>query len=165
MEPADANEPVSPMKRNSLKTAPRLEQDTPLRPRAVAEGVWEEASLWLGEPLPRRWLRELIAEANTVYAHNARFRRRLRANSDAGREHLWMFARHWLAALMQERRPHLYARLPREFSNGEPLSATPAVCGHPARQLRRPVQRQSRRVPVREYAWAAAAHSPFDINR
>jgi hypothetical protein len=32
-----------------------------------------------------------------------------------------MFARHWLAALMRERRPHLYARLPRSFSSGEPL--------------------------------------------
>jgi hypothetical protein len=59
------------MKRNSLKIASRLEQDTPLRPRAVAEGVCEEASVWLNEPLPRRWLHELIAEANTVHAHNA----------------------------------------------------------------------------------------------
>jgi hypothetical protein len=86
-----------------MKRTRKVEQDTPLRPRAVAEGVWEEASVRLNESLPRCWLRELIAEANTVYAHNARFRRCLRANGDARRGHLWMFARHWLAALMQER--------------------------------------------------------------
>ena len=60
-----------------MKRVPQIESDTPLRPRAVAEGVWEEASVWLDQPLPRRWLRELIAQANTVYAHNQRFRRRL----------------------------------------------------------------------------------------
>jgi len=36
-----------------------MELETPLRPRAVAEAVWEEAGVWLEQPLPRRWLREL----------------------------------------------------------------------------------------------------------
>jgi hypothetical protein len=55
-----------------MKRVRQIHLDTPLRPRAIAEAVWEEASLWLRQPLPRRWLRELITEANTVYAHNAR---------------------------------------------------------------------------------------------
>ena len=104
-----------------MKTLLELESDTPLRPRAIAEAVWEEASLWLGEPLPRRWLRELIAEANSVYANNARFRRKLRAEGDSGREWLWLFTRHWLAALMHERRPGLHKRLLASFNRGEPL--------------------------------------------
>jgi len=39
---------------------PRIELDTPIVPRAVAEGVWEEAGVWLGQPLPRR---EMAAQA------------------------------------------------------------------------------------------------------
>lgn len=31
----------------------RIEHDTPLMPRAVASGVWEEAGAWLSEPLPQ----------------------------------------------------------------------------------------------------------------
>ena len=36
------------------RRVPRIELDTPIVPRAVAEGVWEEAGVWLGQPLPRR---------------------------------------------------------------------------------------------------------------
>ncbi len=147
-----------------MKRLPQIELDTPLRPRAVAEDVLEEASVWLDEPLPRRWLRELIAEANTVYAHNERFRRTLRAKGNTGRAWLWIFTRHWLAALMYERRPHLHARLPESYNTGHPLPSKPAV--PPRRQEKR---RRTRRllpslpVPVAEYAWAAAAHYPFDL--
>jgi hypothetical protein len=79
------------------------------------------ASVWLGEPLPRRWIRELVARANTVYAHNQRFHRRIRGNGSTGRDYLWMFTRHWLAALLSEHRPHLHARLPRSYNAGDPL--------------------------------------------
>src|SRR5213593_869980 len=98
-----------------MKT-PRMKSDTPIVPRAVAEGVCEEASVWLDQPLPRRWVRELTAYANTVYAHNARFRRKVRAPGNSGRDYLWVFARHWLCALLAERRPHLHARLPASYT-------------------------------------------------
>ncbi len=65
--------------RPAWRRVPRIELDTPIVPRAVAEGVCEEAGLWLGQPLPRRWVRELTARANTIYAHNPRFRRKIRA--------------------------------------------------------------------------------------
>lgn len=127
-----------------------MELETPLRPRAVAEAVWEEAGLWLDQPLPQRWLRELIAEANTLYANNARFRQQLRAPGDSGRDLLWFLSRHWLAAMIRKRRPRLYARLPSSYSFGQPLPEKPAVPVTTARH-RRPAARK-------QYAWAAAAH-------
>src|SRR5947209_13092060 len=97
---------------------PRIELDTPTAPRAVAEAVCEEAGVWVGEPLPRRWVRELMAQANTVYSHNPRFRRKVRGQGNSGRDYLWAFVRHWLAGLLWERRPRLYARLPAGYNVG-----------------------------------------------
>ena len=108
------------------RRCPRIELETPIVPRAVAECVCEEASAWLHEPLPRRWIRELTARANTVYAHNDRFRRHIRGNADRGRDYLWMFMRHWLAALVRAHRPQLYSRFPASFSVGQgPAIETP----------------------------------------
>ena len=104
--------------------ARRIEQETPVVPRAIAEAVCEEAGAWLQQPLPRRWVRELIAHANTVYDHDARFRRKVSAKGDAGRDWLWMFMRHWFGALLKNRRPQLFDRLPASFSIG---------CGLPGR--------------------------------
>ena len=140
-----------------MKRMPQMELDTPLRPRAVAEAVWGEASVWLEQPLPRRWLRELIAEANTIYANNPRFRRKLRANGDSGREWLWVFTRHWLAALIHERRPHLHRRLPASYNAGGALPARD-ISGEGANGVLRimPLHVQ---IPVSNgYAFAAAAH-------
>ena len=50
----------------------RIEDDTPIVPRALAEQMCEEASVWLGEPFPRAWAAELAERANVVYQHNAR---------------------------------------------------------------------------------------------
>ncbi len=99
----------------------RIETETVILPDVIALGVWEEAVAWLDEPLPRRWIRQLVARANTVYAHNERFRRRLRAEGDAGRDHLWMFMRHWLAAIILRHRPGLHVRLPVGYNSGQAL--------------------------------------------
>lgn len=98
-----------------------IEQDTPIVPRAVAEAVCEEVAVWLHEPLPRRWIRELTAQANTVYANNERFARQIRAAGDRGRDQLWVFMRHWLAARLWKHRPEWYARLPASFAVGREL--------------------------------------------
>jgi len=71
-----------------MKRTPRIELDTPILPHVIAESIREEASVWLGQPLPRRWVRELIARANTVYARNERFRRKIRAGGNRGRDYL-----------------------------------------------------------------------------
>ena len=103
------------------RRVPRIEHDTPIVARAVAEGVHEEASGWLGEPLPRSWIRQLVARADTVYAYNAHFRRLLRGQGNRGLDWLWAFNRHWLADLLWRHRYHLYTRLPSSFSAGHPL--------------------------------------------
>ena len=106
----------------------RIEDDTPIVPRGVAECVCEEASLWLGEALPRQWMLELAERANVIYQHNARFRRLLRKPGDAGLGWLTAFTRHWLCALLASRRPDLCQRLPGSYAAGQDLSpATPPL--------------------------------------
>ncbi len=100
---------------------PRIENDTPLALQAVASAVWEEASQWLGEELPRAWRVRLTDRAEAVYASSARFRRRLRSPGNGGRDWLWAFTRHWLAALIWKHRRALYSRLPASYSVGHPL--------------------------------------------
>ncbi len=120
--------PLPPAVRRG-RTHPRIELDTPIVPQAVAEAVWEEAGVWLGEPLPRRWIAELTARANTVYGGNRRFRRLLRRRGHAGRDWLWAFTRHWLAALIWKHRPDLHARLPAAYNVGKSLPQTHRLTG------------------------------------
>ena len=143
---------------------PRIELDTPIVPSAIAVAVVEEAGVWLGQPLPRRWIRELTAYANTIYAHNPRFRRKVRGQGNTGRDYLWAFTRHWLAGLMWERRPQLHARLPNTYCVGHPLPPKPIVPPVRAKTVRSfpPAARQRPAPrPAPDYAFAAAAHFPF----
>jgi hypothetical protein len=145
--------------RDVKRHTPRIEFDTPIVPGAVAAAVLEEASCWLGEPLPRRWIRELTARANTVYACNARFHRRIATRDNTGRDRLWAFTRHWLTALIARRRPHLHARLPGSYSVGHPLPPKPVA---PVLRKRRPTPSPGpRRGLALEQSWAAAAHFHF----
>src|SRR6266516_4260678 len=143
---------------------PRIELDTPIVPRAIAAAVLEEAGVWLGQPLPRRWIRELTAYANTVYSHNPSFRRKVRSQGTTGRDFLWVFTRHWLSGLMWERRPQLHARLPSSYCVGHPLPTKPSV---PSRRPKpnRTIPPSARLHPppgtAADYAFAAAAHFPF----
>jgi hypothetical protein len=147
-----------------MNPTPRIESDTPIVPRAVMEAVLEEAGVWLGQPLPRRWIRELTARANTVYANNPYFRRNVCATGDKGRNYLWAFTRHWLSGLMWKCRPQIHTRLPHSYSVGHPLPPKPLL------PLRRPKtnpkmrSRTTLRRPPRaatNNAFAAAAHFPF----
>ena len=81
----------------------------------------EEASLWLGTPLPSRYAAGLAHRARRIFAHSAVFRRRMCAREDGGRERLYVFMRHSLAARLQSERPHLFARLPTGYRAGAPL--------------------------------------------
>ena len=95
-----------------------IERDPPIVPAAVARAVWQEASVWLGEPLPREWIRRLAFRADVIYFHNPRFRRKIRGQGNTGRDWLWMFARHWLAAMIRKHDYDLYTRLPASYSIG-----------------------------------------------
>jgi hypothetical protein len=105
----------------------RIQNDTPVVPRAVAEAVWEEATVYLLVELPRAWVRRLAVRAQMAYHRNAHFRRLLHQNGDAGRDWLWAFTRHWLAAMIHERRPRLFPRLPHGYSLGGALPRTSAA--------------------------------------
>jgi hypothetical protein len=95
-----------------------IERDTSIVPDAVAKAVWHEASAWLDVELPREWIRRLAVRADVIYFHNPRFRRKIRGQDNTGRDWLWMFVRHWLAAMIRRRSPQLYARLPASYSAG-----------------------------------------------
>jgi hypothetical protein len=96
----------------------RIEAETAVLPHVIAACVVEEASAWLHEPLPETWVRELTAKADLVFTHNVRFRRRLTARGNLGRDRLWAFMRHWLAAMLYDRRPDCLARLPQSYRVG-----------------------------------------------
>jgi hypothetical protein len=142
------------------KQRPNIESDTPIVPRAIAEAVWEEACVWLDERLPRRWLRQLIARANTVYARNPRFRRTLRAGGNSGRDWLWAFMRHWLGALIWRHRPELHGQLPQSFNAGHSLPPRPVRSARQSSAF----SRSSTRRPLRsdDRAVRAAAHFHFN---
>src|SRR5437867_345099 len=108
-----------------LRRPARIETDTPIIPRAVAEAVWEEANVWLDEELSRQWVAELAERADVIYHHNARFRHLLRQPGNAGRDWLWAFTRHWLAGLIWRYRHDLYECLPRSYSAGRGLPNKP----------------------------------------
>ena len=98
-----------------------IEQETPIVPCAVAEAVWEEACVWLGEELPREWVRRLTVRADVAYTRNVAFRRQIHCSGDAGRDWLWAFTRHWLAAMIRKRRSELHRLLPASYNVGGTL--------------------------------------------
>jgi len=95
-----------------------IQRETPIIPTVVAFAVCEEAGLCLGLPLPVEWIAELAEHAEVVYQHNPRFRQLLRRPTNAGRDWLWSFTRHWLWAILASRRPDLLSRLPPSYAIG-----------------------------------------------
>jgi hypothetical protein len=79
-----------------------------------AAGV-EEAARWLGVQVPARYAAGLAHRARVTYAHGAAFRQKLRRAGDEGRDTLYAFMRHWLAARLQADRPEWFARLPQDY--------------------------------------------------
>jgi hypothetical protein len=98
-----------------------IEADTPVVPRAVAQAVHEEVSVWLETPLPRQWIDELCGHAETIYPRNPQFRRGVRRAGNRGRDYLWAFTRHWLAARVREWNSNLFSRLPNSYAIGNEL--------------------------------------------
>lgn len=106
---------------------PQLEARTPLAALAIARQVVEEATLFLGEPLPSRYAAGLAHRARRIYAHSAPFRQRMRNREDGGRERLYVFMRHWLAARLHAERFDLFQQLPASYRTGAPLPARAAA--------------------------------------
>lgn len=101
--------------------APQLEARTPLVALAAARQVVEEAGAWLGVALPGAYVHGLAHRARRTFVHGTAFRRRVARGGEAGRDHLYVFLRHWLAARLQAEQPGLYRRLPRGYAAGAEL--------------------------------------------
>lgn len=102
---------------------PGLERDTILLPFVIADSVVIEAGRFLGVDLPADYADRLAAKADRIYLARpgSRFWRQMRARSNAGRDALYMFMRHWLSGLLLRERPALFRRLPVSFHLGRPL--------------------------------------------
>lgn len=101
-----------------------IADDTPILPMVVAKSVVDEVDRCY--PLPPGRAKDelpgkLAHHANLVYENNAAFRRKIRARGDKGRDALYAFMRHWLAAELHDTQPAIYRRLPERFRVGEPL--------------------------------------------
>jgi hypothetical protein len=101
--------------------APRLEEETPLLARIVAETICAEAAAWLEDDEPMRYAPALAARAVRLYARNPSFAKRLQAPGNTGREWLRVFLRHWLAARLKRHHRALFDRLPQSFALGAPI--------------------------------------------
>jgi hypothetical protein len=113
---------------------PQLERETPLVAIAAARQVLEEASLFLGVPLPSRYAAGLAFAARIAYARSLSFRRGFRQRADAGRERLYCYMRHWLADRLYRECPALFVRLPSDYRAGHALPA-PVWLSNEARLL------------------------------
>ncbi len=113
-------------RRRRVASRPQLQKLTMLVPGAAARVVVEEVSRWLGVELPSRYAVRLAFQAERCFAHSPSFREKICRPGHRGRDLLYVFMRHWLAARLHEERPALYRRLPREFSLGAELPPRPA---------------------------------------
>ena len=68
---------------------------------------------------------KLAAKANTIYRHNARFRKQIKARGNAGRDQLYIWMHHWLAAELKDAMPDIYRLLPRDFALGHAPAGSP----------------------------------------
>jgi hypothetical protein len=94
----------------------RIEDDTVLIPLVVAETVVEEVYVFTGRRLSGNVANDLANKANAIYNVNTKFRKRIRRHN--GREVLFSFMRHWLAACLKRQAPKMFALLPASFLNG-----------------------------------------------
>ena len=115
-------------RRRRVARRPQLQKLTLLVPLAVARVVVEEASRWLSVELPPRYAARLAFQAERCFAHSPSFREKICRPGHRGRDLLYVFMRHWLAARLLAERPVLYRRLPRDYSAGAELPARSARC-------------------------------------
>lgn len=98
-----------------------IQDDTVLLPDVIASQVVREVEVWAGGELPDRetLVTSLSAKAQHIYEANKRFRNKLRSKSNAGRDYLYTFMRHWLYAELNGLA--LGNKIPSGFANGKPI--------------------------------------------
>lgn len=116
--------PASPRPSSRRRHRARRPQIVPcagLVPIAAAREIVDEVSRWLGVQLPARYAAGLAFRAHRCFAHSPSFREKVMRPGDAGRDKLWMFLRHWLAARLHAEHYELYRRLPPDYACGADL--------------------------------------------
>ena len=121
-----------PAFRASLR--PGLERDTQLMPWLIADSVCGEVSGFLGVEIPARYSDWLDAKAERCYANHRHFRKLMRGRGNGPRDWLYVFMRHWLAAMLDLERPDLYQCLPEDFNLGHPGRPRPLPESPPGRR-------------------------------
>lgn len=101
-----------------------LERDTLLWPEAIAESVVQEASRYLGAPLPADYATRLAAKAEHLYSRHRHFHAVLNRPGNRGRDSLYMYMRHWTCSWLKRDRYALYKKLPWEYALGRALPRT-----------------------------------------
>ena len=97
----------------------RFERRTGECPLYVAQVVLDEVRNYYWLDLPEALADELAVRAETVFAKNARWRKRIQGRH--GRAYLEMFMRHWLSSALRKRRSPLFRELPDSFKFGGAL--------------------------------------------
>ena len=101
-----------------MKKAPPIPED--LIPEIIAQTILQElvqVTEFRVADQPRL-IAYLVQHAEEIAAANERFRRKLRGK--LGREWLYAFMRHWLAAELKRTQPAVFNRLPPRYAMGDP---------------------------------------------
>lgn len=97
--------------------------DTGIIPEAVAEAAIEHAQVITGENIKNHRIAEghLVGHAEATYASNKDFRKKVQSEADdgnAGRDYLFMYMRHWLAAWLKKHDSKVFRKLPSGYGVG-----------------------------------------------
>lgn len=84
-----------------------------------------EAERFLKADLPDDFAARLAAKAQQLYLRHKHFTKMLKRPGNLGRNHLYMYVRHWTAGWLKRERPALYKKLPWSYAQGQALPATP----------------------------------------
>lgn len=98
-----------------------IENDTPIMPCVVADSVVEHVEAHFGIALGRSASDRLVEHQAALYTNSATWRKKMRAKGDKGRDTLYAFMLHWLAADIEKTHPQVSRRIGSAAWYGTPL--------------------------------------------
>ncbi len=128
--------PVTSVNKPKKKLNESLEDDTSIQSSVVASEVVNELVRYLAKKNPKLsneigsgkgYVLFLVKRQADLYKADATWRERMNASGDKGRDTLYMFMRHWLAAEIKRKQPEVYKVLPSDFANGVELTIDESV--------------------------------------
>ncbi len=109
-----------------------IEDETPLMPWIVSDGVVQEVVGYLSEHGLEQEAEKLYTrrdaigdamtnKANSIYKHNPHWRKKINGRGNTGLAYLRMFIMHWMASDLRKTQPVVFCALPPRFAMGEEL--------------------------------------------